>query len=359
MRKVIFVVGLLLVAFQLSAAQSVSVSPISLTFGNVVVGTISASKLVSVTNTGSATLIVSSVAATANFAQSNNCARIAPKMKCTITVTFSPAARMHYTGTLTITDNASPGTQTVPLQGTGVPPVVMSATTLMFGNVVLGTTSAIKTSTLTNNQTKVLNISSIGITGPFKLDTSATCAGQVPAKGKCIVAATYTPTAATFQTGAVTILHDASNSPTMVNLRGTGIGPRLASISVAPASASINVGTTQQFTATGTYNDGSTRDITSTVAWTSSATGIATIDSKGLGTGVAVGTSTISAVQSGVSGGASLAVTSATSSVSVPIEFRVDTSVGTTGPGTNMVLRTSLRPRTLGMRPCPAVCACC
>jgi Bacterial Ig-like domain (group 2) len=117
----------------------------------------------------------------------------------------------------------------------------------------------------------------------------------------------------------------------MVNLRGTGIGPRLASISVAPASASINVGTTQQFTATGTYNDGSTRDITSTVAWTSSATGIATIDSKGLGTGVAVGTSTISAVQTGVSGGASLAVTSATSSVSVPTEFRVDTSVGTTG----------------------------
>jgi Abnormal spindle-like microcephaly-assoc'd, ASPM-SPD-2-Hydin len=162
MRKVIFVVGLLLVAFQLSAAQSVSLSPTSLTFGNVVVATTSASKLVSVTNTGSATLIVSSVAASANFSQSNNCTRIAPKMKCTITVTFSPAARMHYTGTLTIKDNASSGTQTVPLQGTGVPPVVMSATALMFGNVVVGSSSAVKTSTLTNNQTKVLNISSVG-----------------------------------------------------------------------------------------------------------------------------------------------------------------------------------------------------
>src|SRR5512133_3175801 len=159
MRKVIFVVGLLLVALQLSAAQSVSLSPTSLTFGNVVVATTSASKLVSVTNTGSATLIVSSVAASANFSQSNNCTQIAPKMKCTITVTFSPAARMH-TGTLTIKDNASSGTQTVPLQGTGVPPVVMSATAIMFGNVVVGSSSAVKTSTLTNNQTKVLNISS-------------------------------------------------------------------------------------------------------------------------------------------------------------------------------------------------------
>ena len=331
MRKVIFVVGLLLVAFQLSAAQSVSLSPTSLTFGNVVVATTSASKLVSVTNTGSATLIVSSVAASANFSQSNNCTRIAPKMKCTITVTFSPAARMHYTGTLTIKDNASSGTQTVPLQGTGVPPVVMSATALMFGNVVVGSSSAVKASTLTNNQTKVLNISSVGITGPFKLDTSTTCAGQVPAKGKCIVAATYTPTAANFQTGAVTILHDASNSPTMVNLRGTGILSKVVSISVTPASVAIDVGTTQQFSAMATYNDGSTRDITSTVAWTSSATGIATIDSKGLSTAVAVGTSTISAAQSGVSGGATLTVTSVTSGVPVPTEFRVDTSAGTTG----------------------------
>ena len=114
MRNAIYVIGPLLVAFQLSSAQSVRVSPLSISFGNVVVGTTSAPRLVSVTNTGSATLIVSGVSASANFVQSNNCTQIAPKMKCTITVTFSPVARMHYTGTLTISDNASPGTQSVP-----------------------------------------------------------------------------------------------------------------------------------------------------------------------------------------------------------------------------------------------------
>lgn len=328
MRKVICVIGSLLAAFQLSSAQSARVSPVSIAFGYVVVGTTSAPKLVSVTNTGSATLIVSGVSASANFAQSSNCTRIAPTMKCTIAVTFSPVARMHYTGTLTIKDNASPGTQTVSLQGTGVPPVVVSATTLALGQVVLGSTSAVKTSTLTNYQTKVLNISSVGITGPFNLEASTTCAGQVPAKGKCIVAVTYKPTAATLQTGVVTIRHDASNSPATVNLRGTGIARKLVSISLSPGSASISVGGTQQFTATGTYNDGSTGDITSAVVWTSSATSIATIDSKGLSTGVAPGTSTISSVQGSVSGGATLDVTSG---LAIPVEFRVDISVGTTG----------------------------
>jgi len=328
MRKLIFVLISLLLVIQLSSAQSASLSPTSIAFGSVVAGTTSAPRLVTLTNTGTTTLIVSGVSASANFAQSNNCTQIAPKTKCTITVTFSPAALMHYTGTLTISDNASPGTQTVALQGTGVAPVVVSPIALAFGQVVLSTTSAIKTSTLTNNQTKVLNISSVGITGPFNLDASSTCAGQVPAKGRCIVAVTYKPTATTLQTGVVTIRHDAANSPTTVNLRGSGIARKLASISVTPGSASISVGNTQQFTATGTYSDGTTLDITSAVTWTSSATGIATIDTKGLSTGVATGSSAIMAVQGGVSGSATLSVTSG---LAMPTQFRVDISVGTTG----------------------------
>jgi hypothetical protein len=328
LRKAIFVVSLFLVAVQLSPAQSAGVSPISIAFGYVVAGTTSAPKLVTLTNTGSSTLIVSSVSASANFAQTNNCTRIAPKTKCTISLTFSPAARVHYSGTLTITDNASPATQTVALQGTGVAPVVVSATSLAFGQVVVGTTSAVKTSILTNYQAKVLNISNVGITGPFTLDPSSTCAGQVAAKGKCTIAVTYKPTAATLQTGVVTINHDASNTPTTINVRGTGIARKLVSIAVTPASPSVSVGKAQQFTATGTYSDGGTGDITSTAAWTSSATSVATIDSKGLSTAVAAGTSTISAAQGGVTGSTTLTVTSG---LAMPTEFRVDISVGTTG----------------------------
>jgi Bacterial Ig-like domain (group 2)/Abnormal spindle-like microcephaly-assoc'd, ASPM-SPD-2-Hydin len=329
MRKLIFVISSLLVAVQLSSAQSAGVSPLSVSFSFVVAGTTSAPRLVTLTNTGTATLIVSGVSASANFAQTNNCTRLAPKAKCTISVTFSPAARQHYTGTLTISDNASATTQTVALQGTGVAPVVMSATSLAFGQVAVGTTSAVKTSILTNYQTKALNISSVGITGPFNLDPSTTCAGQVAARGKCTLAVTYKPTAATLQTGVVTIAHDASNSPTTVNVRGTGVARKLTSISVTPGTASISAGSTQQFTATGTFSDGSTADITSTVVWASSATGVATINAKGLSTGVASGTSTISAAQAGVTGTATLTIT--TAGLAVPTQFRVDISVGTTG----------------------------
>ena len=77
--------------------------------------------------------------------------------------------------------------------------------------------------------------------------------------------------------------------------------PTLISIAVEPASpADLAIGATQQFTATGTYSDGSTADITSQVTWVSSDTGVATIDAAGLATGVAAGTTDITASLSGV-----------------------------------------------------------
>jgi len=75
----------------------------------------------------------------------------------------------------------------------------------------------------------------------------------------------------------------------------------LTSIAVAPASPPhLKVGATQQFTATGTYSDNSTADITSTVTWTSGTTATATISTAGLATGVAAGTTQITASQGGV-----------------------------------------------------------
>ena len=70
----------------------------------------------------------------------------------------------------------------------------------------------------------------------------------------------------------------------------------LQSISVAPSNPSINKSQTQQFTATGTYSDSSNKDITTSVTWASSSTGIATIGANtGLASGIAAGTSQITA----------------------------------------------------------------
>jgi trimeric autotransporter adhesin len=82
-------------------------------------------------------------------------------------------------------------------------------------------------------------------------------------------------------------------------------GPALVSIAITqPSTLSINLilaGTkTQQFQATGTYSDGSTKIITTLVTWASSASNIASITSAGLATGIAAGTTLITASMPGI-----------------------------------------------------------
>src|SRR6202522_4385730 len=86
----------------------------------------------------------------------------------------------------------------------------------------------------------------------------------------------------------------------------------LVSIAVTPANPSIAKGTTEQFTATGTYSDNSTQNLTSSVTWTSQTGGVATIAAGGLATAVTTGMSKIQAASGGVSGSTTLTVTSAT-----------------------------------------------
>jgi len=70
----------------------------------------------------------------------------------------------------------------------------------------------------------------------------------------------------------------------------------LTSLALSPSVASVEVGTTQQFTATATYSDGAITDITDSVSWSSTDARIATVDSSGLVTTVAVGIASIQAV---------------------------------------------------------------
>src|SRR4029450_5897219 len=68
----------------------------------------------------------------------------------------------------------------------------------------------------------------------------------------------------------------------------------LSSIVVTPANPTVTVGTTQQFTATGTYSDGSTQNLTSQATWASSSPAVATVTAAGLATAVGAGGATSS-----------------------------------------------------------------
>jgi sugar lactone lactonase YvrE len=87
------------------------------------------------------------------------------------------------------------------------------------------------------------------------------------------------------------------------------VNPMLVSITVTPANPSIKVGIKTQFTATGTYSDRSTKDLTMSARWTSSNTFVATINTAGLATGASVGRTTIRATVGQTSGTTLLTVT--------------------------------------------------
>ena len=88
----------------------------------------------------------------------------------------------------------------------------------------------------------------------------------------------------------------------------------LVSVAVTPATASIPITGTQQFTATATFSDGSSRNVTTTSSWISGTPGVATVGpATGVATGLAGGTSLITATYSGMSGLATLTVNAATS----------------------------------------------
>ncbi len=83
----------------------------------------------------------------------------------------------------------------------------------------------------------------------------------------------------------------------------------LNSISITPSNPSISVNATEQFTATGNYSDGSTANLSSSATWASSNQADATVNGTGVATGVAAGSTTITASMSGVTGSTTLTVT--------------------------------------------------
>ncbi len=112
-------------------------------------------------------------------------------------------------------------------------------------------------------------------------------------------------------TGSTTIIAKVGNISGTTTLTVTAAA--LVSIKIKPATALIPLGTTQAFTSTGNYADGTTHDLTSSVYWGSSAGTVSTISNAtgtvGLSTSVAVGSTTISATSGSVSGTASLTIT--------------------------------------------------
>jgi hypothetical protein len=120
-----------------------------------------------------------------------------------------------------VTDSATNSPQTSALSGTGVVPAKLTPASAIYVAQTVGTTSAAKVFTLTNNMMVPLDNVATSTTGDFAV-SATTCGASLAAKAKCTISVTFTPTAVGKRTGALNVSDSASNSPQMSNLSGTG-----------------------------------------------------------------------------------------------------------------------------------------
>jgi len=204
----------------------VTLSVSSLSFGVVQVGSSKTAAPVTLTNQMAVALTGVTVGVTGTgYSQVNTCGTSVPTGgTCTITISFTPKAAGTVAGTMTVTDSANNSPQTLSLSATGQLPVSATPATLAFGTVKVGTSSAAKNVTFTNNLKTNLTINSMTFTGTAAGDYSytQTCGSIVSPQSKCTISITFSPAATGARPATLQISDSSTNSPQKVTLTGTG-----------------------------------------------------------------------------------------------------------------------------------------
>ncbi len=230
-----------------------SLSPTSLAFGSLNVGTTSAPQTVTLKNIGTSALVINQVSiagiGSSYFSQTNNCgSSLAAGASCTITVTFSPRAGGTFTPSLRVSYVGVGSPQSVALSGTGVTPpkVSLKPVSLTYATLLVGTTSTAQTATLTNIGHQDVTISSISISGAFSQTNN--CPSTLGAGLSCQFQIVFKPTVAGTAHGTLTVNDNAIGSPHKVRLTGTGtvitfspIGVNFGNQKVGTASAAAPI----------------------------------------------------------------------------------------------------------------------
>jgi len=213
---------------------AVTLTPTTLTFASTNVGVTTAAQVVTVKNSGTAALTLTSETITGTNASSflksaTTCTTsLAVGASCTVSVEFKPAAAGALTASLSIADNATGTPQLVALHGTGVatttPTVTLTPTTLAFPATIVGATSNAQIVTVKNTGTVTVTISSIvvGGTNATSFEEIGTCGTSLTAGASCSLYVAFKPTAAVALSGTISVTDNATGSPQKVTLTGTG-----------------------------------------------------------------------------------------------------------------------------------------
>jgi hypothetical protein len=231
---------------KLSLVPGVSLSAQSLDFGSVIVNTTAPQQTVTLTNAGDASLNLTSIAASGDFALATTATScpysggsVASLANCTIDVTFTPTAGGSRTGTITITDNASGSPQTIGLTGAGIVSApIVSPLSLTFSDQLIATTSASQPVTITNTSPVALSIASLAISSDWAETND--CLPSIAPLTSCTINVSFSPTAQGARAGTLTLTDYALDSPQTVSLSGTGLAP---AVSLSASSLSFGAQT--------------------------------------------------------------------------------------------------------------------
>jgi Abnormal spindle-like microcephaly-assoc'd, ASPM-SPD-2-Hydin/HYDIN/CFA65/VesB-like, Ig-like domain/K319L-like, PKD domain len=278
------------------------INPDPVAFGNQVVGTTSTATTVTITNNGTASLVISNLAVSGtnaaefSFTPVTLPVTVTPGNNTTLSIKFAPTAVGARSGLLVITDNANGSPYSLALSGTGTAPIFgTSPASLSFGNQNVGTTSASKSLTVNNTGTANLVITNISKSGAQAAEfafTAGTLPITVAPNSSVNVGVTFSPAAAGARSASLSFTSNAATSPNSVALSGTGTAPGFSSNPTSINFGNQNVGTPSSASPIVITNTGTGDLVISSLAKSGANTGDFTVTSGTLPITVTPGNTT-------------------------------------------------------------------
>jgi len=202
----------------------VSLSATKLAFVKTPIGQTSPVKSITLTNTGNATLNISSITISGDFIiQNKTCgSQVLAGANCKVTMAFTPTAKGTRKGTLTFNDNANNSPQTVALSGTGES-IALSPNPVNYGTVVVGQSSTMAV-TVTNVSSATVSLTGFTITGAITdySITNNTCGGTLNAGAHCSISVKFAPTVKGKRNGQLNVFNNGGGSNSPDKLVGVG-----------------------------------------------------------------------------------------------------------------------------------------
>jgi hypothetical protein len=243
------------------AAPLFSANKSEIAFGNLIVGT-THSDTVTVTNTGTASLTVSSVTSSNPvFLVAPSGGLIPPSGSEFFVVTITPPGAGLQTGTLTFLHDAAGSPSSLGLSARGLDTgIAVAPTSLSFGSLLVGSTHT-DTIVVSNGGPGPLTISSAATTTNQFLVTPSSAG--IPELGDQMFFVTFAPTSQGVKTAQLLLTNDKTGSPVAIPLDGTGVGGAFSASPKTLPFADLFISTTAVETVTVTNNGGGTLTISS------------------------------------------------------------------------------------------------